>query len=304
MTCTSDPHEFARVWDTLAPVHRPCLRAAFLVRADGFEVAAASAVDNAYMVVGTPVDRARADRQLAALAATLGALGVDVVTFPGCVGQPDGVYPNNVWATAAGRLVIGSMRHPHRRDEAARTDVPAALVAADGYTVVDLSGGDGVGELTGVLAIDRRRLAAVCGRSSRVDAVGLSRMRAALGLGLLLDTPLVPSEYHLNMVFAVLAGDAVVVWPDAFVDAAVPEVLVRRWPGGALVLDRAEKDAFAANCLAVTPQDVVMSATAWTALRPTSRRWFAERGWRVHPVEVDELEKGGGSLRCLVAERF
>ena len=40
------------------------------------------------------------------------------------------------------------------------------------------------------------------------------------------------------------------------------------------------------------------------ALRPSSVQALESWGFRVHEVDVDELEKGGGSLRCLIAEIF
>jgi N-dimethylarginine dimethylaminohydrolase len=159
-------------------------------------------------------------------------------------------------------------------------------------------------ELTGVLAIDRRRDAAICGLSNRVDDAGVRAMHEAFSLSLTLATPLVQGEYHLNLVAAVLAGEALVLWDDGFVDPEVPRALGGAFGGRVLHLSRDEKDAFAGNCIAVTPRDVVISATSWRRLCPASKAWFPAHGFDVHPVEVDELEKGGGSLRCLVAEVF
>ncbi len=36
---------------------------------------------------------------------------------------PDAVFPNNVFATAPGRLIVGRMRHPVRQREAERADI-------------------------------------------------------------------------------------------------------------------------------------------------------------------------------------
>jgi hypothetical protein len=280
------------------------MRAALLVDPAGFRVSEESATTNRYMDIAARVDLERAHAQHAGVARLLNRLGVPVLLFPGVVGQDDGVYPNNVFATVPRRLIVGRMCHEVRRREAERQDVRELFVDGFGYQLVDLSTEACVAELTGVLALDRRRGAAVCGLSHRVDEAGVRAMHEAFGLHLTLATPLVEGEYHLNIVASVLAGDALVIWDDGFVDPAVPRALGEAFEGRVLHLSREEKEAFAGNCIAVTPTDVVMSATSWGVLCPASRAWFPAHGFDVHPVEVDELEKGGGSLRCLVAEVF
>ena len=47
-----------------------------------------------------------------------------------------------------------------------------------------------------------------------------------------------------------------------------------------------------------------MSQTAVDVLRDESRAVLERCGFTIHGVEIDELEKGGGSLRCLIAEIF
>jgi N-dimethylarginine dimethylaminohydrolase len=300
---TTDPHAYAAAVTALPATGAPTMRAALLVDPSGLRVSEQSATDNRYMVVGTPIDRERARRQWDDVAATLRACGVPVLAFPGVEGQDDGVYPNNVFATIPGRLVVGAMKHPVRRKEAERADIRGCL-SAFGYAVHDLSGLDGVAELTGVLAVDRARRTAVCGRSPRVDEAGVAAMHRALDLRTTLVTPLVEGEYHLNLVLAVLAGRAAVCWDEGFVDSGVPRALATVWPGAVLHLSTAEKAAFAGNCIAVTPDAVMLSVTAWDALCPAAKAWFPRHGFAVHPVAVDELEKGGGSLRCLIAELF
>lgn len=300
---TRSPQDFVRAVHTLPATFPGTMRGALMVDPSGFRVSEQSATDNRYMVPGTPVDPERARAQWEAVAATVRRVGLPVLAFPGRVGQDDGMYPNNVFATVPGRFVIGAMRHPVRQAEARRDDV-RGWFAAEGRTPFDLSGRDVVAELTGVLAIDRTRSVAVCGLSPRVDEGGVVAMAEALGLRAVLATPLVEGEYHLNLVLAVLAGRAAVCWDEGFVDREVPGALAQLWPGQVLHLSEHEKSAFAGNCIAVTPRDVLLSATAWSALCPASKAWFPRHGFEVHPVGIDELEKGGGSLRCLIAEIF
>jgi hypothetical protein len=111
-------------------------------------------------------------------------------------------------------------------------------------------------------------------------------------------------EYHTNVVMMILASRACVIYPPAFVDPAVPEAIARAFPGRTLVLDNNEKNAFAGNCIALTNKDLFMSKTGFDALRRTSREALESWGFDIHSADLHEIEKAGGSLRCMVAEIF
>ena len=282
----------------------PTMRAALLVTPHGFRVSEESSRDNRYMSTGAEVDEDRARDQHRRLRDRLVELGVPVVLLPGREGLDDAVFPNNVYATAQRRLVLGAMRHPVRRAEARREDVRCLFQETFGYEVVDLSTRDLVAELTGPLVIDRPHAIGFCGMTGRVAERGCEAMHEALGLDLTLRFELAPEEYHTNLVLAVLAGRACVIHPPSFADPEVPRTISRVFANRTLVLDDDEKAAFAGNCLAVTENDVLFSSTATERLRPSSVAALESWGFRVHSADVDELEKGGGSLRCLVAEIF
>lgn len=278
------------------------MSAAMVVSPFGFRVNLESA-DNRYMKPGA-VDHERAFAQHHRLVDALGALGLPVLVIPGREGLDDAVFPNNAFATVPDRLIVGSMRHPGRRAEAARDDVPALFTWTFGHALTDLSQKPCVAELTGPLVIDRARGLGLCGLSERCDEAGCAAMHAAFGLRLTLRFALAPGEYHTNVVLAVLAGRACVLHPGSFADPDVPAAIARAYPERTLILDDAEKAAFAANCIAVTERDLMLSATAARALRPRSREALERWGFVLHPVEVDEFEKAGGSLRCLIAEIY
>lgn len=112
------------------------------------------------------VNPLKAMAQHAALAQALRA-DVPVITFPGNPATPDAVFPNNVFAMAPGRLIMGRMRHPVRQREAERSDIRAFFGELLGYGEIDLSGCDElVAELTGSLIIDRARSVGYCGLAS------------------------------------------------------------------------------------------------------------------------------------------
>jgi len=65
-----------------------------------------------------------------------------------------------------------------------------------------------------------------------------------------------------------------------------------------------EKDHFVGNCISLNDRDLFMSQVAADALRPESRAALESWDFRIHSVALDELEKAGGSLRCMVAKIF
>ena len=280
------------------------MKAALLISPGKFRISEESAADNPYMKPGCSLDLERARRQHAALVEKLEDLGVPVHIFSAIEGHDDGVFANNVFATAAGRLVIGSMRHPVRQQESRREDIPAFFSDSLGYEILDLSKKDCVAELTGPLVIDRARNIGFCGMSSRVDEAGCELMGEALGLEAVLRFSLAPGEYHTNLVLAILAGEACLVHPRSTPDPFLLKSLRSIYGDRMLVLDQAEKNSFAGNCIAAAGRDLLFSRTAAGALREETRTKLADWGFRLHFLEVDEFEKAGGSVRCLVAEVY
>ena len=281
----------------------PTARAAFLVAPAAAGLARESAEDNRYMELASVFDPECAARQHAALARALGD-DVPVVAFPGDPEAPDGLFPNNVFATTRGCLIVGRMRHPVRRREAERADIRGFFRDAMGYRVLDLSHGDFVAELTGSLVIDRARGIGYCGLSERCDLAGARAMHEAFGLRLTFCFELAAGEYHTNVVFALLAGRLAVLAADGFRDPAVPAAIASAYRGHAIALSIAQKQAFAGNAIALTPARAWLSARASAALEPAQRSAIERNGFVLADVDLDEIEKAGGRLRCCVAEIF
>lgn len=301
---TRDPQAFLEFARTLAPDFCPaCARAAFLVAPEGFALAAESASDNAYMDLSVAVDPVRALAQHRALQAAL-AQDLPVVCFPGDPAAPDGLFPNNVFATAPGRLVVGRMRHPVRQREAERADIRGFFTGLLGYRELDLRQSPGVCELTGSVVIDRARGIAFAGLGERCDEAGAAALHAALGLRATLLFDLAPGEYHANVVMSVLASRALVIAPSGFADPAVPAAIAALYAPAVVELSVAQKQAFAGNCIALHPGRVRISQAGADALDAPQRAVLASAGLALAPVTLDEIEKAGGSLRCCVAEIY
>ncbi|HPM55652.1 MAG TPA: arginine deiminase-related protein [Thermomonas sp.] len=278
-------------------------RAAFLVAPDGFALAEQSAQDNAYMADAAAFDAQRASMQHRNLHRAISTV-LPTVCFAGDPATPDALFPNNVFGTAAGRCIIGRMRHPVRQREAIRSDIRGFFAEMLGRDEVDLSVQPHPCELTGALVIDRASGLGFCGLSERCDQAGARLMHDAFGLRATLLFDLAPGEYHTNVVLAVLASRAAVVCPRGFADPAVPAAIAGLYAPHAVVCDDAEHAAFVGNCIALSADTVWMSANAGAALSATHRQALADAGFRVETVVLDAIEAAGGSLRCCIGELY
>jgi hypothetical protein len=289
--------------DTLPPQARANARGAFLVAPEGFSLAAQSAGDNVYMDLTRSVDAERALAQHRGLQRALAAR-LPTIAFAGDPATPDAVFPNNVFGTAPGRLVLGHMRHPVRRREAERADIRGFFTGVLGYATHDLRAQPGICELTGSMVIDRARGLGFVAYTERCDVAGADAMHDAFALRASFRFALKPDEYHANVVMSVLASRALVVCPEAFADPAVPAALAAFYAPAVVELSVAEKNAFAGNCIALDDDVVFMSEAAADALAPASHAALQRAGFRIAAVALDEIEKAGGSLRCCVGEIF
>jgi len=276
----------------------------FLVEPTAFRLSDETARDNEYMDLAIEVDPERALAQHRNLSERISDCGIPLVRFPGKPETPDDVFPNNTFATAPGRLIVGAMFHPERQREANRADIRAFFTDLMHYDTIDLSERDVVAELTGALIIDHARRIGFCGMTQRVDDGGCQAMHEAFDLGLTFQFDLDEHEYHTNVVMAVLASRALVICPDAFVDPEVPKAIAEAFPGHVLEITREEKEAFAGNVIALSFSDLFMSQTAVDALPQEKLKTLEDWGFTIHGVELDEIEKAGGSLRCCVAEIY
>ena len=279
-------------------------RAVFLVEPSDFSLSRQAARDNSYMDLTVGVNPRLAIEQHRDLSDRIAACGVPVIRFPGRRENPDDLFPNNVFATIPGRFIVGAMLHPERRQEAQRPDIRAFFTELMNYQEIDLTRRDLIAELTGAMVLDRARRLGFCGMTGRVNEAGCAAMHEAFELALTLRFDLKPEEYHTNVVMSVLASRALVICPDAFVDPEVPAAIAEAFPGHVMEITREEKEAFAGNCLAVNFNDLFISAAAWRALAPEKKRKLEAWDFTVHTVELNEIEKAGGSLRCCIGEIF
>lgn len=301
---TRDTHAFLDFARRCAPDFGPATaKAAFLVAPDGFVRAEQSATDNRYMADAASYDAARASAQHRALQRALSA-DVPTLCFAGDPEAPDALFPNNVFATVPGALIVGRMRHPVRQREATRNDIRGFFRDTLVYAERDLSTQPHPCELTGALVIDRARGLGYCGLSERCDEAGAALMHDAFGLRATLLFDLAPGEYHTNVVLAVLAGRAALICAEGFADPRASDAIASLYAPHALRLSAGEHRAFAGNAIALTADSVWMSERAAAALTPEHRAALVAADFALRELPLDAIEAAGGSLRCCVAEIF
>ncbi len=300
---TRDIDAFFSFAKTCEPLYPGCAKGVYLVTPEAFSLAAESAQDNVYMDMQQPVRSELALSQHMALVQALSEL-IPAIAFSGRAETPDAVFPNNVFATAKNKIILGHMRHPVRQAEAERGDMLGFFRDVLGYELIDLRQQPGICELTGSLIIDRARNIGFCGLSERCDEAGAQAMVEAFGLKACLMFDLAAGEYHTNVVLTVLAGNGVIIAPSGFADTKVSDAIAEFYSPNAAVLSVQEKNAFAANAIGLRDDAVWMSQLAANALSDMNRKILEQAGFNVHSVDLSEIEKAGGSLRCCVGEIF
>jgi len=248
---------------------------------------------------------------------------------------PSAVFPNNWFSTHAdGTLVLYPMLATTRRAE--RDPHLAEVLRREGFAlreVVDLSDQERGGlylEGTGSLVLERvRKLAFACvSPRTREDALNAWCARfhhTAIPFTATVDGTLTGQPvYHTNVVMSIGEGFAVVCFeamPYPAERAEVEEEL--RKAGKEIVPIMLEQmRRFTGNVLQLRSQPalpavgrddppsarptyvILLSETAFHALRPEQRITLERHGGLV-PVPVPTIEAvGGGSVRCMLAENF
>lgn len=281
------------------------MKAAFMVSPLGFRLDDQTAEDNEYMRMNQAVDVKLAVYQQQQLAKKITDCGVPVVTFPGCEQTPDAVFPNNAFATThQQRYVIGSMRYSNRQRETERQDIRDFFGKLLGYEPYQIDHSRAIAELTGVLVPDRGRNIGFVGMTERVNQAGVEALQQAFNFDLMFRFDLSKGEYHTNVVMACLAGKGCIMHRNSFAQTAVVDAIAEFYSQRTLLISDAEKAAFVGNCISITEQDLFFSQTAYQALAPNSKQQLQDWGFKLHHVDVSELEKAGGSLRCMIGEIF
>ncbi len=275
-----------------AEVHAPervaTRRRYLMCRPEHFDVTYAI---NPWMHPGNPVDRPRAVAQWDELVSTYRSLGHSVELAAPVPGLPDMVFAANSAITIDGRALLARFRHPQRRGEE-----PAyrAWFEAHGFGAlresVFVNEGEGDFAPAGQVVL--------AGWGFRTDRRAHVEAAAVFGRDVVSLRLVDPRFYHLDTALSVLGerdGRAdVMYFPEAF-SLASRRRLRELFPDALLA---GERDALAFGLNATSDgRHVVLSAGATTLARQ-----LRARGYEPMPIDVSELLKAGGGVKCCTLE--
>jgi N-dimethylarginine dimethylaminohydrolase len=245
---------------------------------------------NPWMEPGTKVDVELAVKQWTRLRETLTGLGHTVHVLPPGPGLPDMVYAANGAFSVHGVVYGARFRYPQRSAEA---DHHQAFYQTMGWTFVEPKA---INEGEGDFAYLPGRLGGLvlAGHGFRTDRAAHAEVQAVFGRPVLSLHLSDPRFYHLDVALAALDDSTVAYYPGAF---TVPtrQILRNAFPD-AVVADEADALAFGLNLISDGKHAVINSEATGLAAK------LRAAGYEPVPVELGELKKGGGSVRCCIAE--
>lgn len=244
---------------------------------------------NPWMDPGKPVDLPLALAQWEDLRDRYRALGHTVEELDPRPGLPDMVYAANGATVVDGRVLGARFAHPERWAEA---EVHLEWFRAHGYAEVHEPVHINEGE--GDFAVTASWLLA--GRGFRSSPLSHAEAQEFFGRPVVGLDLVDPRYYHLDTALCVLdeEGDEVMYYPGAF-SAGSRAVLRRLFPGALIA---AEEDAAALGLNAVSDGRHVLLPQAAVGLFGPLR----ERGYEPIGIDLGELLKGGGSVKCCTQE--
>lgn len=214
-------------------------------------------------------------------------LGHDVRLVQPRPGLPDMVFTANGATVIDGKVLIARFRHAQRRDE---SRAYVEWFHKQGWTEVRMARhcNEGEGDF---LFTGNEVLAGKGFRTVRAahDEFGEFFERPVVSL-----TLVDPYFYHLDTALSVLDHGEVMYYPQAFHEES-QEVLASRFPD-AILASRADAEVFGLNAFSDGKHVVLPEAATGLAGQ------LRERGFEPIGVELVELLKAGGSVKCCTLE--
>ena len=245
---------------------------------------------NPWMDPAAPVDTALAVDQWQALHDTLVQLGHTVHTLPAQPDLPDMVFAANGAFSVDGTVLGARFRYPQRSAEA---DAHERWYAGSGWRYV---AANHVNEGEGDFAYlpDAHGGLVLAGYGFRTEPNAHAEAQEVFGHPVISLRLVDPRFYHLDTALAAISDDTVAYYPGAF-SGPSQRVLAQLFPDA---VHATETDALAFGLNVVSDGlHVVLPAEA-TGM--AERLWAA--GYIPVPIELAELKKGGGSVKCCIAE--
>jgi N-dimethylarginine dimethylaminohydrolase len=245
---------------------------------------------NEWMDTSVPVDTALALKQWEGLRETLVRLGHEVHLLSAQPGLPDMVYAANGAFVVDGTSYGARFKYPQR---AAEADAHRAFYEAQGWRfVAPTETNEGEGDFTYLPEAYGGLILA--GYGFRTELAAHAEAQEVLGRPVVSLRLVDPRFYHLDTALAQLDDRTVAYFPGAFSPAS-QRVLTQLFPD-AVLADENDALAFGLN-LVSDGRNVVLNSEATGFARK-----LEAAGYVPVPVDLSELKKGGGSVKCCVAE--
>lgn len=241
---------------------------------------------NPWMDVGTPVDVDVAMAQWERLRQTYLRLGHRVDLVEPVPGLPDMVYAANGGFVAEDIAIVARFRFVERAGE---SKAYAAWMSSAGYRPVSTRH---INEGQGDLLLVREMVLA--GYGFRTDRRAHDEISAALGMPVVSLELVDPRFYHLDTALAVLDDRTIAYYPPAFSPSAQRQ-LQALFPDAITVTSA---DAYALGLNVVSDGLHVVLPAAATGFTEQLRNI----GFEPIGVDLSELLKGGGSVKCCTLE--
>lgn len=264
---------------------KPCTRRYAMTPPSFFAVEYAI---NPWMDISTPVDVHVAQAQWENLRQTYLRLGHSVDLIEPVPGLPDMVYAANGGFIAHDIAVVARFRFSERTGEAAAY---AGWMSSLGYEPVSTHHvNEGQGDL---LLVGEMVLA---GYGFRTDRHAHAEIAAALRMPVVSLELVDPRFYHLDTALAVLDDRTIAYYPPAF--SAAAQVHLQDLFPGAIVVGGADAHVLGLNAVSDGLHVVLPSAATGFATQ------LRVMGFEPIPVDLSELLKGGGSVKCCTLEVY
>jgi N-dimethylarginine dimethylaminohydrolase len=247
---------------------------------------------NPWMDTTVAVDAALALKQWHLLRSTLSDLGHTVHVLEARPGLPDMVYAANGAFSVDGTVYGARFRHPQRADEASAHRGFYGESGGGWKFASPVHVNEGEGDFTYLPGAYGGLVLA--GYGFRTDPAAHAEAQEVLGRPVVSLNLVDPAFYHLDTALAVLDDRHITYYPGAFSPAS-QLVLAQLFPD-AVIADRADAEAFGLN-LVSDGRHVILNTEA-VAMGEKVRA----AGYLPVHVELTELKRGGGSVKCAVAE--
>jgi N-dimethylarginine dimethylaminohydrolase len=245
-------------------------------------------VINPWMDTTTPVDADLALTQWESLLGTYRRLGHTVDLVEPVAGLPDMVYAANAGLIINGNAIVARFKHAERHGESVAYAAWMAQHAHNPVTTQHVNEGQGDLLVAGSTIL--------AGTGFRTDPKAHVEVAGLTGMPVMSLELVDPRFYHLDTALTVLDDATIAYYPPAFSDGARAG-LRRLFPDA---IEVASADAYVLGLNAVSDGKHVV--------HPVQATGFAEQLYHAgfHPIGVDlsELLKGGGSVKCCTLEVF